>query len=299
MQYSRALALIAFAVVMPATALAQVYKDNTSPPIDVPTAPVPQGPTPPPAAKPPPPAPAPAPAKPTPKPEEKKDGAAAPPPKAGAEETSQPKYNNEGVFKISGTKGPGYIGGDKPKTGGKTVAGKTTTTKSAVKAKSNVNVAQWPGFRMTDDGGSEVMVEFSQNPSAPTEHKAAGTVTYIFKGAHVIKSNNQNPLLTIHFNTPVASARLTPKKGELHLVIHYRAGADAAPTSGLRASSDGDGQQFFVKFGAGTFLPKGAENEEMPPPPTQKLKNKPEKTTDTPPPTKPKSDTGAKTGPNP
>ena len=42
--------------------------------------------------------------------------------------------------------------------------------------KDAANVAQWPGFRVTDDGGSEVIVEFSSKPSAPTEHRAAGSL---------------------------------------------------------------------------------------------------------------------------
>jgi len=125
----------------------------------------------------------------------------------------------------------------------------------------------------------------------------------VFKGAHVIKSNNQNPLLTMHFNTPVMSAKLVPKKGELHLVVDMRPGANAAPMFGMRASSDGDGQQFFVKFPSGSWLPKGAENEELAPAPTQKLKNKPdkEKKSDTPPATTttPKTESGGKAGPAP
>jgi hypothetical protein len=290
-------------VLVSQAASAQYSKDNTSPPIEVPTAPVAQGtaPAPPPAAKPPPkpapappagaPAPAPAPA--PDKKDDKKETAPAPP----------PSYNNEGVFKISGTKGSGVVGGGSAKKGTKATTAAPATaakgTKVAAAKKSTAMIAQWPGFRLTDDGGSEVMVEFSQNPSSPTEHKAAGSVTYVFKGAHVIKHNNQNPLITVHFNTPVSSAKLVPKKGELHLVVDMRAAA--APTFGLRASSDGDGQQFFVKFPSGSWLPKGAENEEMPPPPTQKLKAKGEGTKDTPPSSAPppKTEGGAKTGPNP
>ncbi len=204
------------------------------------------------------------------------------------------KFNNEGTFKVSGSKGSGAVGGAKPKASSDAGKAKGAATGKG-KVKETGNIAQWPGFRLTDDGGSEVMVEFSQTPTAPTEHVAAGSVTYVFKGAHVSKHNNQNPLLTVHFNTPVASARLVPKKGELHLVVDLRANATAS--SGLRASSDGDGQQFFVKFPSGTWLPKGAENDPMPPAPTQKLKAKGEGTpAKTAPATEP---AGAKTGPNP
>lgn len=214
-------------------------------------------------------------------------------------EKSTPKFNNEGTFKVSGSAGSGAVGGGKSgsKKPATTAAGKTT--KVAAKTKGAGMTAQWPGFRMTDDGGSELMVEFSQNPTTPTEHKVAGSVTYVFKGNHAIKSNNQNPLITVHFNTPVASARLMPKKGELHLVIDYRAGAAATTMSGLRASSDGDGQQFFVKFPAGTWLPKGAENDEIEPAKT-KLTNTPKDAKETGASASPPKETGgAKAGPNP
>ncbi len=293
------LPLAALVIASPSVSSAQYSKDNTSPPIDVPTTPVPQG-TAPPTAPPPPKAPAPKPApSPTTTTNGTKSAAPAEPKKESTEEPATPKYNNEGVFKISGTKGAGVVG-TKDKTAKQPVTGKAATGKAA--KKTAANIAQWPGFRLTDDGGSEVMVEFSSNPAAPTEHRAAGSITYVFKGAHVIKSNNQNPLLTMHFNTPVISARLVPKKGELHLVVDMRAGANAAPSSGLRASSDGDGQQFFVKFPSGAWLPKGAENEEIKAAPTQKLKGTGEKKSDTPPstaPTTPKTESGGKTGPSP
>jgi len=297
-----ALLSIALGLFTPSLGSAQVSKDNSSPPIDVPTTPVPQGtaalPPPPPAAKPPP---KPAPAAPPPV----STAAPASPsePKKDNGDATTPKYNNEGVFKISGSKGPGIVGGAKAKGAKEPAAapapGKTKTTAKGKKSTAT-NVAQWPGFRLTEDGGSEVMVEFSQNPASPTEHRAAGSITYVFKGAHVIKSNNQNPLLTVHFNTPIVSARLVPKKGELHLVIDMRPGVNVQPSSGLRASSDGDGQQFFVKLPSGAWLPKGAENEEIGPAPTQKLKNKGEKKSDTlPPAATPKTESGGKTGPAP
>jgi hypothetical protein len=298
---------IALGLVTPSVSSAQYSKDNSAPPIEVPTTPVPQGPqptAPPPAPKAPPkPAPAPPTTKTAPAAEPKKDEAK---PAEGSEPTA-PKYNNEGVFKISGTKGSGVVGGAKTKAPAATAGANTKTAKAGTASakKTAANVAQWPGFRLTEDGGSEVMVEFSSNPASPTEHKAAGSVTYVFKGAHVIKHNNQNPLLTVHFNTPVMSAKLVPKKGELHLVVDMRPGANAAPTMGMRASSDGDGQQFFVKFPSGSWLPAGAENEEIGPAPTQKLKAKGSGETtekkDAPPTTTttPKTESGGKTGPAP
>lgn len=300
-----------------ASAFAQPSKDNASPPIDVPTAPVPQGPQapppPPPPKAPPTPKPAPKPTAPAPAGAPKADAKPGAEPKAPEGEPKSPSYNNEGVFKISGTKGPGAVGGGakKPAAGsaapvGSGKAGGKGSGKAKADAASAANVAQWPGFHMTEDGGSEVIVEFSKTTNAPTEHKAAGSYTYVFKGPVVSKANNKNPLLTLHFNTPVASARLVSAKGEVRLVIDLRAGVDAAGVSGLRAASEGGGgQQFFVKFPAGSFLPKGADGEEMPPPPNQKLKakGKGDKDGDKPatpePAPAPKEKGGSKTGPNP
>ncbi len=219
----------------------------------------------------------------------------------GSAAPSKP-VNNEGTSKVSGSSGSGAVtNGSKPKAKAAPKA-KSAVAQAKVKPASTKLVAQWPGFRLTEDGGSEVMIEFSNPPTVPTEHRAKGSVTYVFKGAALAKANNQNPLITVHFNTPVAAARLVPKKGELHLVVEMRPGADAAPTSALRASSDGDGQQFFVHFPAGVWLPKGADEELIAPAPTQKVKAKGSDdgagTAKPAPATTPPS-SGSKTGPNP
>ena len=216
----------------------------------------------------------------------------------GGGDTTPKTFNNEGTFKISGSKGPGTVG--------TAPAGKGTPkakgTKVAAKPKADVPIAEWPGFRMTDDGGSEVMVEFSKALAAPTEHKAAGTITYVFPGAVVTKHNNKNPLLTIHFNTPVLDARLVTVKGELHLVVQLRGGIDVAAVTGMRPATEGTKQQFFVKFPSGSYLPatddldikpnakseQGKASEDTTP------KKKQPKTT-----AGPGADTGAQKGPTP
>jgi hypothetical protein len=263
---------------------------DAPPPRDVPTAPVPLDPNPivpgtaPKADAPP------APAAPTPSPEppadKKKD--ASDKPKDGGDKgkdaSGKPtRYNNEGFFRVAGEKG-GYVGGSgtgKTKSGtpapasnggGAKKGGKSAPV--AAKKVAPTTIAQWPGFQLTADGGSEVMVEFTTNIGAPTEHKAAGTLTYVFSGAHIAKHNNQNPLITLHWNTPVATARLVPKGAELHLVIELRPGVSVAPSTGIRAGGDGTGQQFFVKFGAGSFLPAGDDDGAMEPSPKRKKAGK-------------------------
>ena len=228
------------------------------PPIDVSTAPVPQktdplpqGPQPPAKKKAPPP--------PTPSTADTANDTtttnASPPPVATSTpsvDTTPKTFNNEGVFKISGSKGPGVVGTAPPAGKTKWTPGKT---KWAAKPKAEAPIAEWPGFRMTDDGGSELMVEFSKPLAAPTEHKAAGTITYVFPGAVVTKHNNKNPLLTIHFNTPVLDARLITLKGELQLVVQLRPGVAVDTTTGMRPATEGTKQQFFVKFPTGSYLP--------------------------------------------
>ena len=190
-------------------------------------------------------------------------------------------FNNEGVFKISGTKGPGIVGGAKASSSATTATTGAPATKPkpkpfvAAKPKEALAIAEWPGFRMLDDGGSEVMVEFSKPVSAPTEHKAAGAITYVFKGAHLVKYNNANPLLTIHFNTPVLDARLVQKKGgELHLVIELRPGLDLSPAVGQRPATDSKGQQFFVRFPTGSYLPANEGDNLKPDAKTEQGKKK-------------------------
>ena len=234
---------------VPGAATAQTYEAPK--PIDVPTTPVPQGP-----------APAPPPKKDAPKPAPiapKKD--AAPPKDEGdkgdkGDKKAPPVFNNDGVFKVSGT------GTNLAAPKGKPGKGAVGSIGKAAKKDPGI-VAEWPGFRMTEDGGSEVLVEFSKGVGAPTRFDAAGSVTFVFKGAIVLKHNNQNPLITLHFNTPVASARLIPKKGEVHLVIDLRAGVTAAPANGMRPGSDPGSLQFFAKFPSGTYVSKDADDEPM------------------------------------
>lgn len=279
----------------PGAAEAQSYEAPK--PIDVPTTPVPQGP-PPPAAPPKKAEPKPTP---TPSPTAKKDDAPKDPGKdakdPGKDEPKKPVfYNNDGVFKVSGSNNNLAAPKGTPVKGG----GGGVVGKGGKVAKANAQiVAQWPGFRMTEDGGSEVMVEFSKAVAPPTRFEAAGTVTYVFKGAIVLKHNNQNPLLTGHFNTPVVSARLVPKKGELHLVIDLRAAAAAGAASGMRAGSDPGTMQFYAKFPAGSYVPKDADDEPMLGPSSVKLKGtgKDATKTEVPAPPVEKKTGGSKPGP--
>lgn len=133
-------------------------------------------------------------------------------------------------------------------------------------------IATLPGFEVLGDGGSRVFVQLTQNVPVE-ERKAKGSVTYVLKGAHVAIHNNTNPLVTVHFNTPVSKAQLRPAGGDLLLVIDLR--APSTPAWKINAAKDGTAilQIDFPKgaFGSGgeTDAPKG----DAKPPPAAKGKS--------------------------
>ncbi len=97
-------------------------------------------------------------------------------------------------------------------------------------------IATLPGFEMQADGSSRCFVQLTA--AVPIEEKkAAGTVTYLLKGAHVTLRNNENALVTVHFNTPVTRARLTPAPQGLAFIIDLR--ANVAPTYKVVAGKEG------------------------------------------------------------
>jgi hypothetical protein len=116
-------------------------------------------------------------------------------------------------------------------------------------------VATLPGFEMMPDGGSRLFVELTRTV-AVEEKKAAGTITYVLKGAHIDKRNNANALVTVHFNTPVTRARLVPSGRDLHFVIDLR--QNAVPTWKLAPAKDG-ASILQIDFAKGDFLPAGGE----------------------------------------
>ena len=80
---------------------------------------------------------------------------------------------------------------------------------------------------------------------------AKGSLTYVLKGVRIDRRNNLNSLVTVHFNTPVSSARLVPHGGDLWLVIEMR--ANIQPTVAMDATKDG-GAMLRVEFPKGDYL---------------------------------------------
>lgn len=111
---------------------------------------------------------------------------------------------------------PGYTWTDPPR--------KSTWRRTRIDP--NWAIATFPGFRMLQDGSSEVSVWLSKKVQVDVR-KQERSVTLVLSETYVRWTNNTYPLITTHFNTPLSSARLKRgKKGETLLVIQLRETAD-------------------------------------------------------------------------
>jgi hypothetical protein len=121
-------------------------------------------------------------------------------------------------------------------------------------------LATFPGFEQLPDGGTRLFVQLSQ--SVPVEERRAqGSITYVLKGAHLRVHNDANPLVTVHFNTPVFRARLAPSGNDLLFILELRSAA--TPTFKLTDNQDKTAT-LQIDFPKGDFL-NGAGNDSLPP----------------------------------
>jgi hypothetical protein len=118
-------------------------------------------------------------------------------------------------------------------------------------------VATLPGFELLPEGGSRLFVQLTSNVQV-AEKTVAGGLTYVLKGAHVLKRNNENALVTVHFNTPVTRARLLPAGGDLHFVVDLR--QNVKPTWKLVPAKDG-ATVLEIDFPGGDYLPHDASSD--------------------------------------
>ena len=107
-----------------------------------------------------------------------------------------------------------------------------------------------PGFETLADGSSRVFVQLPRQV-AYAPKPAKGSITYVLKGVHIDRRNNLNALVTVHFNTPVSSARLVPHGNDLWLVVDLR--ANVQPTVAMDATKDG-GAMLRIEFPKGDYL---------------------------------------------
>jgi hypothetical protein len=129
------------------------------------------------------------------------------------------------------------------------------------RAQSRTPDAILPGFETLADGTTRLFVLMSQ-PVKYEVKPAQGTLNYVLKGAHVDKRNNYNPLVTVHFNTPVTSARLVPHGADLWFVVDLR--ANVTPTVAMDAAKDG-GAMLRIEFPRGDYLPSETMARPTPP----------------------------------
>ena len=111
--------------------------------------------------------------------------------------------------------------------------------------------ATMSGFESLADGSTRLFVELSR-PVTYEAKSGRGMLTYLLKGAYTGRRNNYNPLVTVHFNTPVTSARLVPEGHDLKLVIKLRAKVE--PTVTMDAGKNGS-SVMHIDFPKGDYLP--------------------------------------------
>ena len=131
-------------------------------------------------------------------------------------------------------------------------------------------MATLPGFEMLADGGSRLFVQLSKTvdvaelrgtstPKATKGKKAPTashpTVTYVLKGAQVLRRNNERALETVHFNTPVVRARLVPAGHDLNFIVDLR--SNATPAWKLVPAKDNT-VILQIDFPKGDFVPTSA-----------------------------------------
>lgn len=137
----------------------------------------------------------------------------------------------------------GYAYSDKPAASAKAIPRK--------RYRAHGPVVNMPGFEQNPDGTSRLFVRLSQ--SVPVEERRGrGSITYVLKGASPRVWNNTNALVTVHFNTPVSSARIVPRGKDLHFVVDLR--ADVLPTWKVTEAED-KSATITIDFPKGNFLP--------------------------------------------
>jgi hypothetical protein len=166
----------------------------------------------------------------------------------------------------TGAAGAAGAGGDKKPASAGNVGGVSFQDKPTRRAPTGRTVlrrsgpiATFPGFEQLPDGGSRLFVQLSQ--SVPVEERRAqGSVTYVLKGAHLRVHNDANPLVTVHFNTPVYRAHLTPQGNDLLFVLELRSAA--TPTFKQSGNQD-KSSTLQIDFPKGDFI-SGDGSESIP-----------------------------------
>lgn len=107
----------------------------------------------------------------------------------------------------------------------------------------------WPGFFIRSDGGSRVFLQTTVSVEYRLIDKG-DKLSLELKDAHIFLSNNRNPLVTTHFNTPLMRAYLKEGKGGTELILELK--IKQTPT--ITQSVDDDGYHYmFIDFPPGKY----------------------------------------------
>ena len=110
----------------------------------------------------------------------------------------------------------------------------------------------WPGFTMREDGGSRIFLQTTVAVDYVVEKKKKNKKRIVIKlkDARVHLSNNRNPLITTHFNTPIKRAALKKRKKSLDLIIELKTPAQHK----ISQTTDPDGYHYlFIDFPEGDY----------------------------------------------
>ena len=108
----------------------------------------------------------------------------------------------------------------------------------------------WPGFTMRPDGGSRIFIQ-TTHPLTYKKSSKKKSLHLYFKDTKIHLSNNKNPLITIHFNTPVKRAYLKRKsRHKTELVVELKVGT----TPEITQATGQDGYSYmFIDFPPGQY----------------------------------------------
>ncbi len=154
-----------------------------------------------------------------------------------------------------GDKGGGALDGNR------IVGGYTYSDKRPARAPTHYVVhkgphAAFPSFAMVDTQRSRLTVQLSSVVQVE-EKKAAGTVTYVIKGAHVARYNDTHALVAVHFNTPMTVARLRNAGKDVELRVDLR----AAVTPTFAVAPTKTGATLTIDFPGGEYLGDGPRTD--------------------------------------
>ena len=114
----------------------------------------------------------------------------------------------------------------------------------------------WPGFLLLDDGTSRLFLQ-TTGPVKYAIAEKSKQITLKLKNAKVHLRNNRNPLVTVHFNTPLDRAYLKKNRKSLDLVMELRQPA----TPRISQTVDSDGYHYlFIDFPPGNYPPSVNRN---------------------------------------